>query len=177
MQVQEIPTLQVARWPQKKEERQEQQAKEKYLTHCKKFHLKKPHQVKLDKCMWNKKYKGYRLKLICDELEVATLSQPNAPTHYDVRSPTQQIEDNKTIIPAGPREHCRQQKAAQCQHIKQTLQRLCKCDDLLLDNSITQVKDERTAIAKNNTNNAKRVAINSTHAQLALPTIRLAQHG
>ncbi len=39
--------------------------------HCKKFHCKKPHQVEPDKCMWNKKYKGYHFKLICDELEVA----------------------------------------------------------------------------------------------------------
>jgi hypothetical protein len=45
--------------------------KKKTCPHCKKFHHKKPHQVKLDKCMWNKKYKGYCFKLICDELEVA----------------------------------------------------------------------------------------------------------
>jgi hypothetical protein len=31
----------------------------------------KPHQVELDKCMWNKKYNGYCFKLICDELKVA----------------------------------------------------------------------------------------------------------
>jgi hypothetical protein len=38
--------------------------------HCKKFHRKKPHRVKPEKCMWNKKYKGYRFKSICDELEI-----------------------------------------------------------------------------------------------------------
>jgi hypothetical protein len=27
--------------------------------HCKKFHRTKPHRVSNDKCMWNKKYKGY----------------------------------------------------------------------------------------------------------------------
>ncbi len=27
--------------------------------HCKKFHRIKPHCVAKDKCMWNKKYKGY----------------------------------------------------------------------------------------------------------------------
>ncbi len=27
--------------------------------HCKKFHRIKPHRVSKDKCMWNKKYKGY----------------------------------------------------------------------------------------------------------------------
>ncbi len=104
-------------------------------------------------------------------------SQPNAPTHYDVLSPTQQINNVKTIIPPGPREHCRQQKIAQHQHIKQTLWRLRKSDDLFLDNSITQAKDERTAIAKNYTNNAKRMAIDSAHAQRDQPTIGLAQCG
>jgi hypothetical protein len=39
--------------------------------HCKKFHRTKPHRVSKDKCMWNKKYKGYRFKSICNELEVA----------------------------------------------------------------------------------------------------------
>ncbi len=39
--------------------------------HCKKFHWIKPHCVSEDKCMWNKKYKGYRFKSICDKLEVA----------------------------------------------------------------------------------------------------------
>jgi hypothetical protein len=39
--------------------------------HCKKFHCIKPHRVVEDKCMWNKKYKGYQFKSICDKLEVA----------------------------------------------------------------------------------------------------------
>ncbi len=38
--------------------------------HCKKFHRIKPHRVSKDKCMWNKIYKGYQFKSICDELEV-----------------------------------------------------------------------------------------------------------
>jgi hypothetical protein len=59
--------------------------------------------------------------------------------------------------------------------MKQTLRRLCKSDDLLLDNSLTQAKDECTAIAKNVTNNAKHVAIYSAHAQRNQLTIRLAQ--
>ncbi len=107
----------------------------------------------------------------------AILSQPKAPTHYDAPRPTQQISNNKTIIPPGPREHRRQRKIARRQHIKQTLWWLCKSDDLFLDNSITQAKDECTAIAKNNTNMAKRVAIDSAYAQHDQPTIRLAQRG
>jgi hypothetical protein len=84
------------------------------------------------------------------------------------------MNDDKTIIPPGPREHCRQQKIiVRRQHIKQTLRQLRESDDLFLDNSITHAEDERTAIAKNNTNNAKRVAINFAHAQRNQPTIGL----
>ena len=40
-------------------------------THCNKFERRKPHpHIPHNKCMWNKKYKGYRFKSICDELEV-----------------------------------------------------------------------------------------------------------
>jgi hypothetical protein len=39
--------------------------------HCKKFQCRKPHCVDPDKCMWNKKYKGYRFKSICNKLKVA----------------------------------------------------------------------------------------------------------
>jgi hypothetical protein len=107
----------------------------------------------------------------------AILSLPDAPTHYNLPSPTQQMDEDKTITPPGPREHRRQQKIAWRQHIKRTLQRLRESDDLFLDNSITQAEDERTAIAKNNTNNAKRVAIDSAHAQYHQPTTGLAQRG
>jgi hypothetical protein len=44
---------------------------EKNNPHCIKFHQIKPHCVSEDKCMWNKKYKGYQFKSICDKLEVA----------------------------------------------------------------------------------------------------------
>jgi hypothetical protein len=107
----------------------------------------------------------------------AILSQPDAPTHYNPLSPTQQINDNKTIIPPGPREHQRQQKNARRQHIKQTLQRLCESDNLFLDNSITQAEDELTAITKNNTKNTKHVATGSAYAQRNQPTIGLTQRG
>jgi hypothetical protein len=45
--------------------------KKNTCPHCNKVYRKKPHQAKPDKFMWNKKYKGYRFKLICDKLEVA----------------------------------------------------------------------------------------------------------
>jgi hypothetical protein len=190
------------------------------MPHCKKFHRKKPHQAELDKCMLNKKYKGYHFKLICNKLKVvfkprhkfsaklggyaskdnksgddwqcvgmpedgennndkwiinlkpkpkvhnafAILSQPNTSTYCNTPSPTQQMDNDKTIIPPGPREHWRQQKIAQRQHIKQTLRLLRKSDNLFLDNSITHTKGERTTIAKNDTINAKHVAIDSSHA-------------
>jgi hypothetical protein len=92
-------------------------------------------------------------------------------------SPAHQMDNDRTVIPPNPQEHCRQQKIAQRQHIKQTLWRLRKSDNLFLNNSITHAKDERTAIAKSNTNNAKHVAVYSAHAQHSQPTIRLAQRG
>ncbi len=55
----------------KKTKDKDNEPKKNTCPHCKKFHRKKPHQVELDKCMWNKKYKGYRFKLICDELKMA----------------------------------------------------------------------------------------------------------
>ncbi len=55
----------------KKKKDKDDKPKKKTCPHCKKFHRKKPHQVEMDKCMWNKKFKGYHFKLICDDLEVA----------------------------------------------------------------------------------------------------------
>jgi hypothetical protein len=54
----------------KKEKAKDDRPKKNTCPHCKKYHRKKSHRVELDKCMWNKKYKGYRFKLICNELEV-----------------------------------------------------------------------------------------------------------
>jgi hypothetical protein len=61
--------LQGGRGKQKKEK--DDKPKKNTCPHCKKFHRKKPHRVELDKCMWNKKYKGYHFKSIWDKLEVA----------------------------------------------------------------------------------------------------------
>jgi hypothetical protein len=57
------------RGTQKKEK--DDKLKKNTCPHCKKFNRKKPHQVEPDKCMWNKKYKGYHFKSICNKLEVA----------------------------------------------------------------------------------------------------------
>jgi hypothetical protein len=61
--------LQGGRRKQKKEK--DDEPKKNTCPHCKKIHRKKPHQVEPDKCMWNKKYKGYCFKSICNKLEVA----------------------------------------------------------------------------------------------------------
>jgi hypothetical protein len=107
----------------------------------------------------------------------AILSQPNTPTYYNVPCPTQQMDNNKTILLQGPQEHWRQQTIAWPQRIKQTLWRLRKSDNLFLYNSITHAKDERTTISKNDTDNAKHAAIDCAHAQCNQPTIVLAQCG
>jgi hypothetical protein len=72
----------------------------------------------------------------------AILSQPNAPTIYNMSGPALQMDDDKTIIPPDPREHFRQQKIARQQHIKQMLRQLRNSDNLFLDNSITLAEDE-----------------------------------
>jgi hypothetical protein len=54
----------------KKEKDTDNEPTKNMCPHCKKYHCKKPHRVKPDKCMWNKKYKGYHFKSICDELKV-----------------------------------------------------------------------------------------------------------
>jgi hypothetical protein len=63
--------FQVARRTWKTEEGKDDKPKKNTCPHCKKSRCKKPHQVEPSKCMWNKKYKGYRFKSICNKLEVA----------------------------------------------------------------------------------------------------------
>ncbi len=97
----------------------------------------------------------------------AILSVSNNPTMKQaapvlVPSPISCKTDNKTIM-FDPKEHCWQCKIAQQQHIRQTLRQLHENDDLILNNSITITEDERTNLAKNDNNNAKRKAINLSH--------------
>jgi hypothetical protein len=59
-----------SRGKKKKEKAKDDEPKKNTCPHFKKYYRKKSHCVKLDKCMWNKKYTGYCFKSICDELEV-----------------------------------------------------------------------------------------------------------
>jgi hypothetical protein len=59
-----------SRGNKKKEKAKDDKPKKNTCLHCKKYHRKKSHHVKPDKCTWNKKYKGYRFQSICDELKV-----------------------------------------------------------------------------------------------------------
>jgi hypothetical protein len=54
----------------KKAKDKDDKPKKNTCPHCKKYHCRKSHPVEPDKCMWNKKYKGYHFKSICNELEV-----------------------------------------------------------------------------------------------------------
>ena len=57
----------------KKEKDDEGKKKKKKNTcpHCKKLGRKRPHpKTPHNKCFWNKSYKGWRPRLICDELEI-----------------------------------------------------------------------------------------------------------
>ena len=53
-----------------KEKDKEDEPKKNTCPHCKKYRCKKSHRIEPDKCTWNKIYKGYHFKSICDELEV-----------------------------------------------------------------------------------------------------------
>ncbi len=59
-----------SRGKKKTENNKDDEPKKNTCPHCKKYHRRKSHRVEPDKCMWNKKYKGYCFKLICDELKV-----------------------------------------------------------------------------------------------------------
>jgi hypothetical protein len=86
------------------------------------------------------------------------------------------MDDNKTIIPPGPQEHCRQQKKARPNTSNKHYGGYAKVTICSLTTA-SDVKDKRTAIVKNDTNDAKHVAIDSVHAQHDQPIIRLAQRG
>ena len=57
------------------------------------------------------------------------------------------------------------------------LRQLGKSDDLFLKNSIIITEDKCTDLAKNDDNNAKHKAIDSTHGRRDKPSIGLAQCG
>ncbi len=59
-----------SRGKKKKEKAKDDKPKKNTCPHCKKNYRKKSHCVEPDKFMWNKKYKGYHFKLICDEPKV-----------------------------------------------------------------------------------------------------------
>ncbi len=49
----------------------EKKKKKNDCLHCKKFNQHRPHpNVPKDKCFWNKKYKGWCPRMVCDKLEV-----------------------------------------------------------------------------------------------------------
>ena len=67
-------TIQVTQQNREEEEEGQQQKRgaiEEHMPQLQKFQCRNPHRVDPDKCMWNKKYKGYRFKSICDKLEMA----------------------------------------------------------------------------------------------------------
>ena len=105
------------------------------------------------------------------------LSQPDDPTIYYMSGPATQLVDDKTIMTVDPKEYRTKRKIARRRHLKLTLRRLRESDDLFLDNSITQAEDERTTMAKNDTKNAKRSAIDAAHAKQDKPSIGIVQRG
>ncbi len=70
-----------------------------------------------------------------------------------------------------------QRRALVCQHRRAVLQKLNKSEELFLDTAITQADDERTTMEKLNINDAKRAAIDSAHARMDKPCMRIMQQG
>lgn len=70
-----------------------------------------------------------------------------------------QDDDDITVAPPTKKTNKQRRKA----HIRRTLRELALADSLFLDNSITQAEDERTVIAKHDTNNKIRTAIDAAH--------------
>jgi hypothetical protein len=75
------------------------------------------------------------------------------------------------------KKHRQQCKIAWQQHVRQTLQRLRKSDNLFLDDSITTAEDERINLAKNDATNAKCKAINLAPDTCNKLNISLMQRG
>jgi hypothetical protein len=49
----------------------EKKKKKNNCPHCKKFNQRRPHpNVPKDKCFWDKNYKGWHPRMVCDKLEV-----------------------------------------------------------------------------------------------------------
>jgi hypothetical protein len=65
---------------------------------------------------------------------------------------------------ANHKQECQQQQD-QCRHVRNTLQRCQESKELFFDESITQTQaeHERTNIAKEDTSNTKRAAIDAAH--------------
>jgi hypothetical protein len=106
----------------------------------------------------------------------AILSQPNAPTYYDGPSPTQQMNDNKTIIPPGPREHRRQKKMLGAIRSNKHYGGYAKKTVCSLTTASPKPRTNAPPLPRM-TPTMQSMAINSTHAQCNQPTIRLTQHG
>ena len=51
--------------------KEKKKKKKKNCPHCKKFNRRRSHpNLPKEKCFWNKKYKGYRPRTVCDKLEI-----------------------------------------------------------------------------------------------------------
>eukprot|EP00804_Cyclotella_cryptica_P009005 CCRYP_003106-RA/>CCRYP_003106-RA protein AED:0.44 eAED:0.55 QI:0/0/0/0.8/1/1/5/0/886 len=141
--------------------------------HCKKFARRKPHpKTPEDRCFWNKRYKGYRGKWICDEMEIAYVPRhkfaadmggyPNPP-HTSTIPSKQQFSlapklPQPTPIPSSFK-HKAQRKALERQARRLRLLN----EATLLDRHISWAEDERTTKAKADTTSKQRRAIDTAH--------------
>eukprot|EP00804_Cyclotella_cryptica_P000999 CCRYP_012348-RA/>CCRYP_012348-RA protein AED:0.11 eAED:0.11 QI:0/0/0/1/1/1/3/0/1327 len=145
--------------------------------HCKKFARRKPHpKTPEDRCFWNKRYKGYRGKWICDEMEMVYVprhkfaadmggypSESDDPPHTSPNPSRPQFtlspkQPPPTPIPSNFK-HKAQRKALERQARRLRLLN----EATLLDRHISWAEDERTPQAKADTTSKQRRAIDTAH--------------
>jgi hypothetical protein len=127
-----------------------------------------------------------------NQIDSTTKAAPKVEVHnaYSILSPTEEIPTNEptTTMPHAnqatnvpikdvKKEHKQTRRARICQHRQETLRRLKESEELFFDTNITLAKDKQTVVAKEDTSNARRVAIDSAHTQQDKPRVGLMQQG
>ena len=89
------------------------------------------------------------------------LSLSNDPTFESDSKQHNIVQLSKLAKAAANNRQKRLWQQVRRKHVKNTLRRLRESEELFFDESITQAEDERTAMAKEDTGNAKHKAISA----------------
>ena len=123
---------------------------------------------------WTVVTKGFKPKLkqpvtVYTNNSFNPLSANNGPKK---NTPLQQINAMPTVDKQPSTQDSTQRRQAIIRkHRQDTLKRLKDNEELFFDKCITQTKDERKTIAKENNTNAKQIAINKAHTIRTKPAV------